>query len=301
MDPRVSVIIPTCNYARFLPQAVESALHQTHGSVEVLVVDDGSSDDTADLIREFGERVRYHYQENQGLSAARNAGIERARGEYFVFLDADDVLLPEMVEISLAALQALPPDYAFVASRFEIMDELGKPIATRPAYTRDQDFTTLDLLVASRFGCTVLIKREVFHKCGLFDISLRASEDREMWLRISLQYKIHFLSRPLYRVRRHSGNMTSQVYRQIESIGQVLQKAGRGRYLRGVRRIFWLKIYSYLHFESSLMLYANSRTRGYWCLLRSALLWPCFLDRKHLGQPSLFRWRALARFVLGRH
>ncbi len=106
---QVSIIIPAYNQARYLGAAVQSALDQTYANVDVLVADDGSTDDTAQVAQQFTDpRVRYIYQENRGLSGARNTGIRHATGDFLTYLDSDDLFLPQKLEILLPALQAQP-------------------------------------------------------------------------------------------------------------------------------------------------------------------------------------------------
>ena len=114
--PKVSIIIPIFNYARYLGEAIDSALSNKHIECEILVIDDGSTDNTADVARSYESQIRYIYQENQGVCAARNKGIREARAELIVFLDADDVLEPDMVKHSLAALQKLGDSFALIAT-----------------------------------------------------------------------------------------------------------------------------------------------------------------------------------------
>ena len=102
--PLVSIIIPTYNCARYLPEAVNSALGQTCNSLEVIIIDDGSADETQEVLKPYSDRILYLYQANKGVSAARNRGIAMAQGEFIAFLDADDVWLPEKLEKQLACL-----------------------------------------------------------------------------------------------------------------------------------------------------------------------------------------------------
>src|SRR5437773_3781756 len=106
MNVTVSVVIPTYNYARYLPEAIDSALAQTHAPLEVIVVDDGSTDDTPRVLAVYGDRIRVIRQANRGPGAARNTGIAAARGEYVGFLDADDVWLPRKLELQMARFEA---------------------------------------------------------------------------------------------------------------------------------------------------------------------------------------------------
>src|SRR5438067_6268305 len=114
--PAVSVVIPAFNYARYLPLAIDSALNQTHANLEVIVVDDGSTDDTREVVGAYrDERVRYVHQENAGLSAARNTGIRNARFAFVGFLDADDEWLPDMLAAAMERFANLPERFAIIA------------------------------------------------------------------------------------------------------------------------------------------------------------------------------------------
>jgi glycosyltransferase involved in cell wall biosynthesis len=125
--PVVSVVIATYNMARYLPLAVKSALGQTYKSIEVLVVDDGSTDDTAGAIAPFlaDHRVRYCIQENKGQAAAKNHGVQKSRGEYIAFLDADDMWAPEKLELQIPVLSR-SKNLGVVYSRFAYIDENGE-------------------------------------------------------------------------------------------------------------------------------------------------------------------------------
>ena len=101
----VSVVIPNYNYARFLPEAIDSVLAQTYGQIEIIVVDDGSTDDSREILDGYGDRVTVIFQQNAGVSAARNNGVSRSRGEYLAFLDADDAWLPAKIERQIAAFR----------------------------------------------------------------------------------------------------------------------------------------------------------------------------------------------------
>src|SRR5947207_1112090 len=130
MSAGVSVVIPAFNYARFLPAAIDSVLRQTFSDFEILVVDDGSTDDTPQVVASFtGPRIRYIRQENAGLSAARNTGIRNARAPFVAFLDADDEWLPDFLATMLDAFETLGEDFAIVACGAERMDQAGRPRA----------------------------------------------------------------------------------------------------------------------------------------------------------------------------
>src|SRR3990167_8128796 len=120
--PRVSVVIPTYNYARYLPQAIDSVLGQTYPHIEVVVVDDGSTDESRDVLRAYGSRIRWVQQERQGVSAARNRGVRESRGDLVAFLDADDRWLPTKLERQVARW-CNEPELGLVHAGEEIIDE----------------------------------------------------------------------------------------------------------------------------------------------------------------------------------
>ncbi|NBR86017.1 MAG: glycosyltransferase family 2 protein [Verrucomicrobia bacterium] len=190
--PGVSVVIPAYNYARFLPSAVESCLKQDYPNFEVVVVDDGSKDNTREVMANYGPPVRYVHQANAGLSAARNTGIREARFDYVAFLDADDLLLPTHLSDSMAAFAKLPPDYALVACDDQLVDVDEKPLPFAvhvPVLPRE--ITVKDILMRTRFSPTGAVAcKEVFALCGGFDTTLRSTEDRDMWIRIAARRRI---------------------------------------------------------------------------------------------------------------
>ena len=121
-EPLVSVIIPTYNRAHYVVEAVESVLAQTHKNIEIIVVDDGSTDGAEEILDPYKDRIRYFYQENQGVSAARNLGIRNANGQYLAFLDSDDLWLPDKTELQLNFLKE-NDNYGFVFSNFLIFTD----------------------------------------------------------------------------------------------------------------------------------------------------------------------------------
>ena len=129
--PRVSVVIPAFNQARFLPAAIDSALAQTYRDREIIVVDDGSTDETPDVARRYGDALRYVRQANKGLAGARNTGIERARGEFVALLDSDDVWLPGFLEHMMAVAEAQPRAAVYFGA-WRYIDASGNPLPEPP-------------------------------------------------------------------------------------------------------------------------------------------------------------------------
>ena len=182
----VSIIIPTYNARDYVREAVRSALAQTYQNVEIIVVDDGSTDDTKKILEPYARdgKINYIYQANQGLAGARNTGVKAARGEYIAFLDSDDLFLPKKVERQVAALES-HPDFGVCYSdvnHFTEMPNGRRFYHHRYTYPSGNIF---EPLLHRQFinPLCVMVRREVIKKYGMFDENLRRSEDWELWLR----------------------------------------------------------------------------------------------------------------------
>jgi glycosyltransferase involved in cell wall biosynthesis len=235
-----SVVIPTYNCAKYVCKAIGSVLHQSYGNVEIIVVDDGSTDETRDVIQPFKERIKYIYQENTGLPGARNRGIREASGEYVAFLDADDLWDERKLEIQVNVLDSFPST-GIVFSDFSVFDESGYaeysyfrkcfPIFRENSFSLDEifpaktvlhpDFDGKPLLVyqgriAKYLFCgnfvlpsSALVRRSVLDKVGLFDESYRIAEETDYFLRLCSNHAAAYVDRPLvdYLLKR-TGNLT---------------------------------------------------------------------------------------------
>jgi glycosyltransferase involved in cell wall biosynthesis len=158
--PLVSVVIPTYNYARFVSEAVDSVLAQTYPSLEVVVVDDGSTDDTREVLARYGDRIRYIYQPNAGLPAARNTGIKAARGEFIGLLDSDDVFHPRKFELQMRYMLAHPEVGMLATDNFTGQSPCWEDPPADPAV---EPVPVEAIVTRSRFGvCGVVIRRECF-------------------------------------------------------------------------------------------------------------------------------------------
>src|SRR3712207_1908731 len=167
VPPLVSVVIPCYNQAHFLGEAIESVLAQSYPNVEIIVVDDGSTDATSEVARSY-PKVRLVRQENQGLSGARNAGLARSEGEYVVFLDADDRLLPEALETGVEYLEARP-ECAFVSGPCNRITADGSPLPTRPRlHVGGDHYLTLLQRCYIMPPAAVVYRRAVFESVGCF-------------------------------------------------------------------------------------------------------------------------------------
>ena len=195
MNPEVSVIIPTYNRKEVLPRALNSVLSQEDTAFEVLVIDDGSTDKTDRLIAEKYPQVSYFYQSNQGPAAARNRGLERARGKWIAFLDSDDEWMPGKLSAQLAFFEQHPNER--IAQTEEIWVRNGRrvnPMKKHRKYGGLIFEKCLPLCIVS--PSAVMIHREIFDAVGLFDESLPACEDYDLWLRIAARFPVGFIEKP---------------------------------------------------------------------------------------------------------
>lgn len=197
----VSIIIPAYNRARSVRKAIESALQQTRPALEVIVVDDGSTDATPEILTQFDDRIRVLRQNNRGTAAARNAGIAAARGDYLLFLDSDDILLPTSVELQLARFEA-EPSLGLVYSDAEFFDAAGHLVRVANDGLEGRvarDLLLLDGLVISASGSGIMVPRSVAEDVGGFDERLPASEDWDFCYRIASRYPIGRVAQTLLR------------------------------------------------------------------------------------------------------
>ena len=202
----VSVVIPCFRQAHFLPEAIKSVLAQDHPDVEVIVVDDGSSDNVGAVASRYpGVRCLRH--ENGGLAAARNAGIAEAGGAFLLFLDADDRLLPEAVGLGLEQLRD-DAEAMMAAGTWRLIGEEGEPL---PADPPQQPREAYPALLESCFISTpaaVLYRRALFEEIGGFDPSVSASADYDLYLRTAADHPVRLHPHPVAEYRRHGANMT---------------------------------------------------------------------------------------------
>ncbi|MFN3504774.1 MAG: glycosyltransferase family 2 protein [Caldimicrobium sp.] len=195
MPPLVSVIIPTYNRAYILPVAIESVLNQTYPNIELLLVDDGSKDNTPYLASKY--KLKYiRLPKNFGPSFARNRGIEHSKGTYIAFLDSDDAFVKNKIETQIEFLES-HPQYHLVQSD-EIWFKGTKKINPKKYHKKASGYfldRAVKLCVVSI--STVLMKKEIFKKVGLFDVDFPVCEDYEFWLRVALFYPIALIKKPL--------------------------------------------------------------------------------------------------------
>ena len=273
----VTIVIPAYNYATYLPFAIESALAQTYPNVEVIVIDDGSTDHTPEVVQRYLPRIRCHRKLNGGLSAARNTGTALARGEFIVFLDADDLVKPDMVERCMHTVHNWPRPVDVVAGLTYAINKQGEVInATIPTpFAKDQEIPRQDIVVGTRFSVTCLVRKEALLRIRGFDENLRSTEDRDAWIRIAQDGCIVRLGHHLGASRSHGDNMSSHTERQTSTMRVVMRRALSQTHPWSKRLWLTLRAWSCYHWSSA-QLFRNSG-RPFKGLLRatySIALWP---------------------------
>lgn len=232
----VSVIIPSYNSAQYLPEAIESVLTQTYRPLQVIVVDDGSTDDTARAVEPYRDRIRFIQKSNGGPASARNFGLKAVKGDWIAFLDADDVWLPQKLEKQMRVIEEHPEVGMVACGEYEV-NEYG----TRDAehiYTNYKDKRRfLEALCSGNViggGSTALVRRSCLEHLGGFDEDLFGTEDWDMWLRIAFLYEVRFVEEPLMEARRRNGSVSAPVHaeRMLFNELKVLKKSFAGLFPR---------------------------------------------------------------------
>lgn len=212
--PLVSVVIPNHNYAAYLGQAIDSALGQSYEPVEVLVVDDGSTDGSWDIIRSYGPQVRAYRQARQGVSAARNLGIRESRGELIALLDSDDTWRRDKLERQVRLFQDAAVGMVYCLLQY--VDGSGRPLGVNPSGLRGRVLKDLVLLRPpglAASGSGAVMRRSCVDRLGGFDPELSTSADWDMWRRIACRYRIELVDEPLVTYRVHAASMHRDVAR----------------------------------------------------------------------------------------
>jgi glycosyltransferase involved in cell wall biosynthesis len=204
----ISVIIPCYNHAHFLGEAIESVLAQTYTKFELIVVDDGSTDNTFEIASKYREALIIQ-QKNKGLSAARNTGLKASKGEYVVFLDADDRLLHNALAVNLAFLQD-HPECGFSSGHVNYIGFDGSPIPTPKQVVMNQDYYKELLLTNYIGGCPgrILFKRSIFESIGHFNPSVNPTADYDLYLRVTRNFPIYCHDEIVAEYRQHGSNMS---------------------------------------------------------------------------------------------
>ena len=275
MLPIVSVIIPCFNCALFLAEAISSVLRQDFTNYELLIVDDGSTDDTPNLIKPYlaDKRVRYLPKKNGGLSSARNYGIINANGDYIALLDADDIWYPEKLACQIKHIENRP-DVGMVFSNFNTFNADGIIFSGKVSDSIDSfpnpEFNILFSRNNFIYPSTVLIRKSIFKKCGFFDENLKSIEDYDMWLRISNSYCLIGVPEKLTKIRVHNNNMSKNVDVMMRNEVMVIDKYRRDvNFVSRRKRI--AKIY---YLNSDRLVHLEEKKDAIKLFIKAVVTWP---------------------------
>jgi glycosyltransferase involved in cell wall biosynthesis len=281
--PLFSVIIPTYNRADLIKVTLKSVFEQSCQDYEIIVVNDGSTDNTAAVLNSYKNRLRIFEQENSGPGAARNKGIKEARGTYITFLDSDDVWFPWTLDIFNDVIFRYEKP-SFIVGSFveftnptELVNFSRIPFRAKPY--KDYYATGKKLLL---FGtCSVAIKREILDDVGGYtDIQMNA-EDNDLWLQLGVAPGfVHVTAPPVFAYRQHEANIVRNNDKNYLGISRIIEKEKKGRYPGGkTRRMERLKIVTAFARGASIHLLRHGEVRHAWQLYREILWWNLKLGR----------------------
>jgi len=226
--PKVSIVMAAYNGEKYIADAIQSVVNQTFADFDLLIIDDGSVDNTSAVVASFlsDKRIKYFFQTNKGTSSARNRGIVQATGEYIGFIDQDDLFLPDKIEATSQFLDD-NPSCAMVYTDMFVTDAKGETICewlVKKKWYAEGDIY-LNLLKECFFiPIAVLIRKSVFCEVGLFDEDVQSTEDIDLWLRIARNNRIGLIKSPLAKWRTHDGNFSKNSKHQDQNYIKVLKK-----------------------------------------------------------------------------
>ena len=228
--PKVSIITPTYNCADYIKDAIRSVFDQTYQNYELIVIDDGSTDNTGEVIKPYlcNDKLRYIRQENLGQAAARNRGLKKATGEYIAFLDADDIWEKSKLEKQLSVVKKSQADVCYTAAKI-VDDETGEivPYIRLSWLNRLRKGDILPYLIFSNFipFSSIIVKHKCFEKLGTMDESINMGDDWDLLLRLSVFFKFDFVNEQLLVYRLHRpGSISSNIKRRIAEQEKIINK-----------------------------------------------------------------------------
>lgn len=235
INPKVSVVIATYNRAHFIRAAIDSVLAQTFSDYEIVVVDDGSTDTTQEVVKSYGNKVRYYYQRNQGKATAQNYAVAQAKGEYIALLDDDDVWFPNKLEIQMKVLEQ-DPDLGFVCSESQLTDEKGQLI--RHWQKKQTSKETFESLYEENFiqHSTVVVRKRFLDMVGGLDTALKTTEDYDLWLRLAKVCKFKYIPMPLVEYRQHPASKHLNTAQKLKDRVRVVSKPENMAHIGFIKR-----------------------------------------------------------------
>ena len=209
LPPKVSVVIPTYNHVKYLPYALDSVINQSYSNLEVIVIDDGSTDETAEVMKPYRSKINYFYKANGGTPSALNLGLSVATGKYICWLSADDALMEHKVSKQVALMES-DPSLGFSYTSFVVINANGtKQYVVNSVYYPNKQETVTKLMEGCFInGSSVMMKSSALKIVGNFDEGLSQAHDYDLWLRFFRHYSCGFIDEPLLAYRWHGENMS---------------------------------------------------------------------------------------------
>ncbi|MFH1395272.1 MAG: glycosyltransferase [Candidatus Omnitrophota bacterium] len=248
---KVSVIIPAYNKADLTVKTVKSVLAQTYKNIEIIVVDDGSTDNTTERLKPYCNRIKYVYKNNGGACSARNLGIKKTAGDYIALIDCDDIYIPEKIEISVDFLDK-NPDIGFIHTPVYFIDENDNVCGRYPRFKKAPSGYVSKKLLLKNFVCnsTVVVRAECFEKTGMFDETIFTPADWDMWLRLSEYYKVGYINKPMTLYRKSESYIAKHLEQSKRELLIVLEKVFRRN--PDLNRRFRKRLISNVYFSQAL-------------------------------------------------
>jgi glycosyltransferase involved in cell wall biosynthesis len=215
--PKISICIPTYNRKDYLKETLDSVFAQTYEDYEVVVLDDGSTDGTAEMIKSYGHKVRYYWQKNAGEAAARNRLVELAEGKFITFIDSDDLLFPYAIEELVKIVETHGPD-TIAYSSYVGIDDKGNEVKRKHLKLPSGNIAVDLFEHIYVHSCGTLCTKKILQEANGFDVSLPVCSPYVVWLLLSLKYNFIAAAKPTFKRRRHSGNLSERSFanRKIE-------------------------------------------------------------------------------------
>jgi glycosyltransferase involved in cell wall biosynthesis len=277
MTVETSIIIPLYNAEKYISETIQSVLNQAYKDWELIIIDDGSSDSSSNIVSYFldDKRISLHHQKNSGVSVARNNGFSIARGGFITFLDADDVWLEDNLHDKINYLRS--NEFDVVYSKYNVIDEKSELILVN---LKKNTYPTLDDILLSKGNYStapsgIVIKAEVLKKIGGFDTNLSNNADQDLWIRIlANNYKIVLIEKILWNYRIHANNMSNNVALLEKDSIYMFNKAAKNNIFDS----FWFKqkcfAKLYLMLAGSWWKAGGDRLRGSYFILLSIINYP---------------------------